>query len=83
MTKDEKKAALDALKNDYRVKNAEVTEAEAGTLVLRNEQGAIVDQIVKLAGPGPHKLDGKIVKARKRGEHHQFSAMDLGAIEEL
>lgn len=81
----EQKAQFKASKlADYRVKAAEVTEALAATKVLRDQQGEIVDDIVAAFGPGPYKIDGKIVKARKEGKgHHQFHSQDPDAIPEL
>lgn len=83
MTAEQKATFKADLVNQYRVKAAMTKEGRAGVAQLEAEQGAVVDTIVSAFGPGPHKLDGDLVKARKVGEHYQFTVMDLSKVTEL
>lgn len=79
---DSDKAKLKAkLFGDYRVKAAEAVELENAGKILESETGAVVDQIVEHFGPGPYKLDGNLVRARKSGDHYQFRAIPLDGAE--
>lgn len=83
MTDEQKSAFKKALVEKYRSATALVVEAQSETAKLEANQGVVADQIVAGFGAGPHKLDGKLIKARKIGEHFVFSAVDLNNVQEL
>lgn len=65
----------------YRTQAAEIQAAEEATAELRKGASETIAQIVKHHGPGPYKLDGNLVKARKAKESlgglYSFHGMSL------
>lgn len=76
-----KKSDDKALKNElfsrFREAHAEVVAAQAATKELEVKRDSVVTEIVKAFGPGPYKVDGNLLTARKRGEGFYFRGMSL------
>lgn len=85
MAKTEEKPAKSDLFATYRTQAAERKAAESAILDLRTQESETIAQIVKHYGPGPWKLDGQLVKARKAkpdlGGLYAFHGVSLDAEE--
>jgi hypothetical protein len=65
MSKNDNKPSKSDLFAGYRAFAADRKAAEDAIAAVRKDESEIIAQIVQHYGPGPYKLDGTLVRARK------------------